>query len=293
MTCSRGRPGISGLRSGHSCRGCSNRAGASAATCGSISAGPLVMLDGIADTRRNWSRSRRTSSWPMAHPTVAPLLQATRTVPIVFPVVADPVGAGFVDSLARPGGNVTGFMQFEYSLGGKWLELLKEIAPGRDASGGPSGCRPILRDRPVWPPSRPWRRRSGSRCSPLNVRDADEIERAVAAFARAPNGGLIVTASGLAIVHRDLIIALAARHKLPAVYSDASSSTAGGLISYGPDLIDQYRRRPATSTASSRARSRPTCRCRRRPSTSWSSISRPPRRSASMCRRRCSPAPTR
>ena len=116
--------------SGRSCRGWRYWAGPSAATCGSTPAGPRPMPPTFADTRRNWPRSRRTSSWPHGASTVGPLLQATRTVPIVFPVVADPVGAGFVDSLARPGGNATGFMSFEYSMSGKWLELLKEIAPG-------------------------------------------------------------------------------------------------------------------------------------------------------------------
>ena len=156
---------------------------------------------------------------------VAPLLQATRTVPIVFVIVADPVGAGFVDSLARPGGNATGFMQFEYSLSGKWLELLKQIAPGVTRAA-------VLRDPAITAgigqfaviqsvaPS------VGVEVSPINVRDAGEIERAVTAFARSSNGGLIVTASALAVVHRDLIITLAARHKLPAVYFDATSSPA-------------------------------------------------------------------
>ena len=195
----------------------------------------------FADTRRNWSRSRRTSSWPLAASTVGPLLQATRTVPIVFAVVADPVGAGFVDSLARPGGNATGFMTFEYSMSGKWLELLKQIAPGvtraavlRDPAK-PAGTGQFAVIQAVAPSL-------GVEVSPVNVRDAGEIERAVAAFARAPNGGLIVTASAAAIVHRDLIITLAARHKLPAVYSERFFVAAGGLISYGPDFIDQYRR---------------------------------------------------
>ncbi len=173
--------------------------------------------------------------------TVGPLLQATRTVPVVFPSIIDPVGAGFVDSLARPGGNATGFMNFEYSLSGKWLELLKEIAPGmtrvavlRNAAtaSGPGQFGVI---QAVAPSLR-------VEVSPVNVRDAGEIESAVAAFARAPNGGLIVTMSPLAQRHRNLIVALAARHKLPAVYNDRYYVTAGGLISYGADLIDQYRR---------------------------------------------------
>ncbi len=172
---------------------------------------------------------------------MAPLLQATRTVPIVFVNVADPVGAGFVDSLARPGGNATGFIQFEYSLSGKWLELLKQIAPGVTRAA-------VLRDPAITAgigqfaviqavaPS------VGVEVSPVNVRDAGEIERAVAAFARSPNGGLVVTSSALAIVHRELIIKLAARHKLPAVYYRRYYVTSGGLISYGYDLIDQFRR---------------------------------------------------
>ena len=165
----------------------------------------------------------------------------TRTVPIVFPVIVDPVGAGVVESLARPGGNATGFMNFEYSIGGKWLELLKQIAPGvtRVAvlryAATPSGVGQFGIIQSVAPSLR-------VEVTPVNMRDAPEIERAVAAFARAPNGGLIVTASPLAQRHRDLIVTLAARHKLPAVYFDRVFAAAGGLISYGPDYIDQYRR---------------------------------------------------
>jgi len=173
--------------------------------------------------------------------TVAPLLQATRTVPIVFVTVIDPVGAGFVATLARPGGNATGFTIYEYSMSGKWLELLKEIAPRvtraavlRDpavASGiGQFGAVQIVA------PS------LGVELSPVDIRDAGEIERAIAAFASGLNGGLIVTGSAAAIVHRELIATLAARHRLPAVYPGRYSVTAGGLISYGPDLIDQFRR---------------------------------------------------
>jgi putative ABC transport system substrate-binding protein len=176
--------------------------------------------------------------------TVGPLLQATRTVPIVFPVVGDPVGAGYVDSLARPGGNVTGFMNFEFSMGGKWLELLKEIAPGvtraavlRDPAN-PSGIGQFGVIQAVAPSV-------GMEVSPLNMRDAGEVERAVAAFARASNGGLIVTGSGLAQRHRDLIVTLAARHNLPAVYFERTFVAAGGLISYGPDFVDMYRRAAA------------------------------------------------
>jgi putative ABC transport system substrate-binding protein len=173
--------------------------------------------------------------------TVGPLLQATRTVPIVFPAVIDPVGAGLVDSLARPGGNVTGFMVTEYSIGGKWLDLLKQIAPGvtrvavfRDTTT-PTGSALFGVIQTAAPSL-------GVEVIPVNMRDAGEIERAITAFARSPNGGLILTASGLAFAHRDLIISLAARHKLPAVYFQRVFPAAGGLISYGADFIDQYRR---------------------------------------------------
>jgi putative tryptophan/tyrosine transport system substrate-binding protein len=171
---------------------------------------------------------------------VGPLLQATRTVPIVFPVIADPVGAGYVDSLARPGGNATGFTNFEFSLSGKWLELLKEIAPSvtrvvvlRDPTI-PSGAGQFGVIQAAAPSLR-------VEVSAVNMRDAGEIERAVAVFARSANGGLIVTGSGPAFDHRDLIFTLAARHKLPAVYFERSFVAAGGLISYGADFVDQYR----------------------------------------------------
>jgi putative ABC transport system substrate-binding protein len=173
--------------------------------------------------------------------TVGAMLQATRTVPIVFPGVADPVAAGFVDSLARPGGNATGFLLFEYGLSGKLLELLKQITPSvtraavlRDLAT-PSGPAQFGVIQAVSPSLR-------VEVSPVNMRDALEIERAVAAFAHSPNGGLIVPASGSAAVHRELIIMLAARHRLPAVYSQRFYVAAGGLISYGPDHIDQFRR---------------------------------------------------
>ena len=173
--------------------------------------------------------------------TVGPMLQATRTVPIVFPIVVDPVGSGFVDSLARPGGNATGFLTFEYSLSGKWLELLKEIVPGvtrvavlRDPAT-PSGTGQFGAIQAVAPSLR-------VEVNPLNMRDVSEIERSVEAFAHAPNGALILTASGVSLLHHDLIIMLAARHKLPAVYYERFFATAGGLISYGPNRTDQYRR---------------------------------------------------
>jgi putative ABC transport system substrate-binding protein len=159
----------------------------------------------------------------------------------VFPVFVDPVGAGIIDSLARPGGNATGFMTIEFSTGGKWLELLKQIAPGvtrvavlRDPTQG-GGTSVFASIQAVAPSLR-------VEVSPINLRDAGEIESAVGAFARSPNGGLIVPGSGLATVHRDVIITLAARHKLPAVYYERFFAAAGGLMSYGPDQIDQFRR---------------------------------------------------
>jgi putative ABC transport system substrate-binding protein len=169
-----------------------------------------------------------------------PLLQATRTIPIVFAHVPDPVGAGFVDSMARPGGNVTGFTSFDYGLSVKWLELLKEIAPQVTRVG-------VIRDPNFTAGIGQWGAilgaapAAGVEVVPVNVRDVAEIERAVAAFARLGNGGLIVTASGLAVVHRDLIIALAARHKLPAVFWQRFFVADGGLISYGDDVIEHYR----------------------------------------------------
>jgi putative ABC transport system substrate-binding protein len=172
--------------------------------------------------------------------TVMPLLQATRTVPIVFTITNDPVGSGFADSLARPGGNATGFMTWEFSIGGKWLELLKEIAPGvtrvavlRDASQGFTinafaaiqAVAPSLRVEVI----------------PVNMRDAAEIEQSIATFAHSPNGGLIPSPSAVVVRHRDLILTLAARYKLPAIYWERFFVAAGGLMSYGPDFVDQLR----------------------------------------------------
>ena len=172
---------------------------------------------------------------------IGALLQATRSVPIVFTQTPDPVAAGFVASLARPGGNATGFTTSEYATSGKWLELLKEIAPGvtraavlRDPTI-PSGIGQFASIQSVAPSF-------GVELSPLDVRDASEIERDVTAFARGSNRGLIVTSSGLAAVHRQLIIKLAALYQLPAIYSYRYFATSGGLISYGADPIDQYRR---------------------------------------------------
>jgi len=169
------------------------------------------------------------------------ILQATRTVPIVFAIVPDPVGAGFVNSLSRPGGNATGFLMFEYSLCAKWLELLKQIAPDVTRAA-------VLRDPAITAgigqfaviqsvaPS------VGVDVSPVNMSNAAEIERSVAAFARSADGGLILTASALSAVHRELIIALAARYKLPAVYQERTYAADGGLVSYGPNFLDQYHR---------------------------------------------------
>ena len=172
---------------------------------------------------------------------LGPLQQATRTVPIVFAGVVDPVGAGYVDSLARPGGNVTGFALFEYGIAGKWLELLKQIAPAVTRAA-------VMRDPTIslgigqWAVIQAMAPSTGVDLSLVNMRDASEIERDITAFAHSPNGGLIVTAGPWGTVHRELIITLAARHKLPAVYFERFFVTGGGLISYGPHMIDQYQR---------------------------------------------------
>jgi ABC-type uncharacterized transport system substrate-binding protein len=171
---------------------------------------------------------------------IGAVLQATRSVPVVFAFIPDPVGSGFVESLSQPGANATGFMQFEYSLCGKWLELLKEVAPA------------VTRAAVLWDPSIPAgigqfaviqsvAASVGVEVRAINVRDADEIERAVSAFARLPNGGLIVTGSALAAAHTGLIVALSAKYKLPTIYFERNFVVAGGLISYGADFRDQYR----------------------------------------------------
>jgi putative tryptophan/tyrosine transport system substrate-binding protein len=170
-----------------------------------------------------------------------PMVQATRTVPIVFVIVPDPVGSGFVKSLSRPGGNATGFMMFEYSLCGKWLELLKQIAPRVTRAA-------VLRDPAIeagigqFAVIQSVAPSVGVEVSPINLTNAAEIESEVTAFAGSANGGLISTASALSLIHRDLIITLAARYKLPAVYQERAYVAAGGLASYGPNFIDQYRR---------------------------------------------------
>jgi ABC-type uncharacterized transport system substrate-binding protein len=225
-------------------------------------------------------------------PAVVALQQATHTVPIVFASVIDPVGGGFVDSLARPGGNTTGFTLFEYGLSGKWPELLKQIAPSVTRAA-------VLRDATITTsvgqfaviqavaPS------LGVELSPAGVRDAGEIERGVTTFARGSNGGLIVTGSLLAVVHRDLIIALAARHRLPAIYPYRYFATSGGLISYGPDSIDPYRRAPAYVDRILKGE-KPADLPVQAPTKYELVINlRTRRRSASTSRRRCSPEPTR
>lgn len=179
--------------------------------------------------------------YAVASAPVVALLQASRAVPIVFANVVDPVGAGYVDSLARPGGNVTGFLLFEYGIAGKWLELLKQIAPAVARAA-------VLRDPNIssgigqWAVIQAMAPSTGIELSVINMRDAGEIERDITAFARLSNGGLIVTAAPLAFQHRELIIRLAGDHKLPAVYFERYFVTAGGLISYGPHMVDQYRR---------------------------------------------------
>jgi putative ABC transport system substrate-binding protein len=172
--------------------------------------------------------------------TMEPLLQATRTVPIVFTLGVDPVGSGFVDSLARPGGNATGFMSYEFSIAGKWLELLKQIAPSvtrvavlRDATQ--AFAMSLFAAMQAVAPSQ------GAEVIPVNMRNAGEIEQSVETFARSPNGGLIAAGSAAATRHRELIVTLAARHKLPAVYWERFVVAAGGLMSYGPDLVEQFR----------------------------------------------------
>jgi len=169
---------------------------------------------------------------------VALLLEATRTVPIVFATVVDPMGAGFIEKLSRPGSNATGFMMFDYSLSGKWLELLKQVVPGvtqaavlRDSAAAGVGQFAVIQ---AVAPS------LGLEVSTINAGDPREIDRAVMAFAREPNGGLVVTAGPPTVVHRDLIVTLAARHKLPAVYFDRTFVAGGGLMSYGADLVAQF-----------------------------------------------------
>jgi putative tryptophan/tyrosine transport system substrate-binding protein len=175
-------------------------------------------------------------------PTTSTLQQVTRTIPIVMAQGVDPVGNGYVDSLARPGGNTTGFIQFEYSLAGKWMELLKEVAPGTARVG-------VLREPGAphasigqWTMIQAVAQSFGAELKPIELRDANEIERAVTAFAQSPTAGLIVVVSAASLTHRELIITLAARHRLPTVYAYRVFVTHGGLITYGPDIASQYLR---------------------------------------------------
>jgi putative ABC transport system substrate-binding protein len=171
---------------------------------------------------------------------VGPLLQVTRSIPVVFAIVLDPVGSGFVNSLSRPGGNATGFMIFEYGIGAKWLEVLKQLIPGLKRVA-------VIRDPYIvagigqWGAIQSVAPSLGVELTPINLDDPTEMERAIAAFASVSNGGMIVTGSGQAVMNRDLLIALAARHKLPAIYYERYFVAAGGLISYGPDFLDQFR----------------------------------------------------
>jgi putative ABC transport system substrate-binding protein len=177
------------------------------------------------------------------------MLEATRTVPIVFANVPDPVGSGYVKSLSRPGGNATGFMIFEYSLCGKWPALLKEIAPQTTRAA-------VLRDPAVaagigqFAVIQSVAGSVGVDVIPVDLSDAANLARELADFAQSANGGLILTAGALSALHRDLIITLAARHKLPAVYQERNYAEAGGLISYGPNFLDEFRRRPDTNWSS-------------------------------------------
>jgi putative ABC transport system substrate-binding protein len=224
--------------------------------------------------------------------TIRPLLDGTRNLPIVFVNVVDPVGGGLVASLARPGGNVTGFTTFEFGISIKWLELLKQIAPEVTRVA-------VLRDPTITASIGQFAAIQGVAPSfgleltPIDVRDADELRRAIAGFARGATDGLIVLGGPAANAHRHLIAELAARHRVPAVYAYRYYATAGGLISYGPDVIEQFRFAASSLIASSRARGPLTCRCRRRRSTSLSSTLTLPKHSVSKFRRRCSRAPTR
>ena len=222
--------------------------------------------------------------------TVGPLLQATRSVPIVFPVA--PVGAGLVDNLARPGGNATGFMEFEYSQSGKWLELLKQIAPSvtraavlRDPSQG-SATGQFAAIQAVAPSLR-------VEVTPVGLRDTGDIELAISAFARSPNGGLIVTAGAATVRHSNLIITLAGRHKLPAVYNERSFIAAGGLMSYGPDFVDMYRQ--AAGYVDRILKGEKPADLPVQAPTKYELVInlKTTKLSASTCHLRCSPAPTR
>jgi ABC-type uncharacterized transport system substrate-binding protein len=200
--------------------------------------------DGIRKNARELAELAPDVVLASGNSAVGPMLQATRTVPVVFVIVPDPVGAGFVESLARPGGNATGFESFEYAIGGKWIQLLKDIAPRLTRLA-------VFRDTTIsagvgqWGAIQTAAPSFGVEVTPINLQDADTIERAVATFARQGNGGLIVTSSGRSIQHRDLIIAQASQHGLPAVYYASAFVKRGGLISYGPDRVEQFQRAAA------------------------------------------------
>ena len=208
---------------------------------GNSSGNPLMDQRARADVE-NALASKGWTEVPEAQGQAAVVVHAaTTTIPVVFVTITDPVSGGFVESLARPGGNATGFSLLEYGMSGKWLELLKEVAPRvtraavlRDPAN-PSGTEQLGAIMAVAPPL-------GVELTPVGVREAGEIERAITAFTRFSNGGLIITSSILTEVHRDLLITLAARHKLPAVYYRRLFVAGGGLISYGPDIVDQFRR---------------------------------------------------
>jgi putative tryptophan/tyrosine transport system substrate-binding protein len=224
-------------------------------------------------------------------PAAVALRQETAAVPIVFLQVANPIGSGLVASLARPGANVTGFTNFEPAIGGKWLELLKEIAPGV--------TRAIAVFNPETHSGQYWQSLEAAAPSlavtfkQAAARDAAGIESALADLAREPNGGVLVMPDAFTLAHRELIVTLAARHRLPAIYPFAFSPRAGGCCRMGLIRSSSIAGHQYTSIAFSGAKSRPTCRFRRPPSSSWSSTSRPPRRSASTCLGFSSSAPTR
>ena len=252
--------------------------------------------DGKADTMRKYATELVALKPDVilgpSSAALAPLLEATRTVPIVFAGVADPVAAGYVESLARPGGNATGFTVYEYSIGGKWLELLKQIAPHvtrvavlRESgiAAGPGCSAPSRRSRPSL----------GLELRPVDVRDAGEIERAFAAFAQGPNSGMIVTGGPAQSAHRDLIISLAAKYRLPAIYNARFFVAAGGLISYGTDFLDQSRR--AAGYVDRILKGEKPADLPVQAPTKYELVInlKTAKASASPCRRHCSPAPTR
>ena len=225
-------------------------------------------------------------------PAIAALQQRTRTIPIVFAQVVDPVSAGFVENLARPGGNITGFVSLDYGFGAKWLELLKEIAPHVSRVG-------VLRDPTTSGAAGQLGAIQGAasllrvELTTFDVREPAVIERNMALLGREPNGGLIVLANRTATVHLNPIIEFAARYQLPAIYPYRYFAQAGGLISYGADNLDLYRRAADYVDRILKVKSPPTFPCRTQVNSSWRSTSRPRRPSGSTCRRRYSPAPTR